>query len=432
MSFRVIIIFLACAGLALPGPPALADDPPAGLMTQEETVRLALEGNLDLRASTERMAGIRQRIRQAREFPATSIEFDFDQQVDLFDSGEQYVGFTQEIEFPTRIGLRVDAAREDVRGAEAEHRLAGWETALAAKLLYQELALARKLVALSRENMAIAQRLEEMAGEKYELGIVGKLEVMRAGVEAATAANDLSRMEKLELAARMRLNHLLGRAPEDSLATTPLTRGRLEASNLQSLIALALEQRLELKVLDSQLAAAGFQESLARSAYYPDLSFSFYRHRVDGEPNSWDIALGISVPIFGLGAISGQVAEARAEKTALDAEQAAAHARVELQVLTAHRALEDLGRQVGRYRQSILTPAEEAFSLASASYSEGEIESLELLDSRRTLQEVRQAFAESVFEYNLALIDLEQAVGSELGWEMPAEPSSPLASGEEE
>ena len=90
-----------------------------------------------------------------------------------------------------------------------------------------------------------------------------------------------------------------------------------------------------------------------------------------------------------------------------------------------------MARQVVRYRDSILAPAEEAFALATASYAEGEIESLELLDSQRTLQTVRQELAGSVFDHNLALIDLEQAVGADLGWEMPQQPISTHSPGED-
>jgi outer membrane protein TolC len=408
-----------------------AGDPVGGVLTQDQAVQLALSGNPDLRVSRERLVGIRERVRQAREYPATAIEFDFDQQVEFLHSREQYIGFTQELEFPTRVGLRVDAAEEDVRASEAEQRLSRWETALTAKAFYQDLALAQALVELSRENLAIAEQLAAMAGGKFELGIVGKLEVLRAGVERARAATDLSRLEKQEYVSRMRLNHLLGRDPEQALQTTQLARGQLDHLELEGLVRLALEHRLELKVLGRRLAGAEFQESLARSAYCPDLSFSIYRHRIDEEPNSWDIALGISVPILGLGAIAGQVAEARAEKTALGAEDDAARARIGLEVRTAYEALEELTRQVVRYRDSILAPAEEAFVLATASYAEGEIESLELLDSQRTLQTVRQELAGSVFEHNLALIDLEQAVGVDLGWEMPRQPNPTHSSGED-
>lgn len=324
MSYRVITcLFLLC--IVLPRAPVTAVEPAAGLLTQEEAVRLALEGNPDLLVSTARMAGIRERVRQAREFPATAIEFDFDQQIDFLHSEEQYIGFTQELEFPTRMGLRVNAAEEDVRASQAEHRLAGWETALAAKLLYQDLALAQELVALSRENLTIAERLAEMADGKYELGTVGKLEVLRAGVEAATAANDLSRLEKQEQASRMHLNHLLGRTPIQPLETTPLARGQL-----------------------------------------------------------------------------------------------------------AHQEVEELNRQVDRYRDSILAPAEEAFTLASASYSEGEIESLELLDSRRTLQAVRQAVIEGskVRLRPILMTELVMIFGAlplVLGNEMGSEIHRPLA-----
>jgi len=405
----ILILTISAAG------PAQTNEEDATL-TLSEVVRLALENNPDLLVLAHKLEGVRTKIRQADEFPATSIDFDFDQQITFLRSDEIYFGFSQEIEFPTRIGLRRDLARNEIKTAETQHEQSKWELTAEVKALYQRLSLSHELVSLAEENLVIAKRLQQMAEQKYRLGSVGKLDLLRAGIEAAVAANELERLQESEKELRTAINYLIGRPAEQPLLTSPFKQEEELALDVDELINIALQRRKELSVVRSRQAEAAINLSLVRSEFYPDFSIGFSRHKIAGEPDSWDITAGISIPIFGRGAIAGRVAEAEAEERALRAEARAVAARIELEVRTAFRESSQLDERVKRYRNEILAIAEEAFRLARASYSEGEIESLELLlESQRTLQDVRQTYAETVFAYNLSLINLERAVGTGIG-----------------
>jgi len=386
-------------------------------MTQREAVEMALERSPELQVSVEQLRAVRTLIQQAREFPVTSFEFDFDQQEELLRSGEAYFGFSQEFEYPTRRGLRIRLARQDVETAEVEHSLVRWETALTVKMLYQRLALAQRLVTLAGENLRISEEMLHIAREKHEAGSVGRLEVLRAGVEAATSANELRAQEQDERRVRMRVNYLLGRLPDVELITTPYRRGRPPEASLEELKAAAWRSRLELRSLGSRQTAATLQRSLARSELYPDFSVGFSRHHLAGEPDTWDLVVGISIPIFGRAAVNGRIAEAEAIGRSLDAAEEAARCRIAMEIESAFAEMLILAERATRFRDEILVQAAEAFRLAQISYLEGEIGNLELLESQRTLQETTLSYAQAVFEYNLALIDLERAVGAVIDWE---------------
>ena len=421
------ITSLAFLMLALPCAQAQTEE----VLTQAEAIRIALENNPDLQVLLHRIEGVRSGIKQAREFPATAIDLDFDGQETIFRSGEIYYGFSQELEFPTRMGLRLKLARQKVTTAENEQDLARWEVTVAVKEFYQHLALSDELVELARENLAIAERLHEMATQKYNLGSVGKLDVLRAGVEAAMARDELLTLEQEMLSLRMGLNYLLGRDPTAELKTTRFSLGGAPNGGVMRLMDAALSNRVEFKAIRSRSTEAELMKSLARSEYYPDFAFGFSRHQIGGETDSWDITASISIPIFGREAISGRVAEAQAELNGLDAEAKAVSASVELEVRDAYRQVVLLQERVKRFEEVILAQAEEAFRIAQASYREGEIESLELLESQRTLQGTRRGFAEAIFQHNLALIRLERAVGSNIGWEAGSQPASRITRGEE-
>lgn len=425
----IVIIALTVLRTALmpadPGRATSAED----ILTQQEAIKLALENNPELRISTHELTAVQSRIKQAKEFPATSFDFDFDQQERIFRSGEIYFGFSQELEFPTRPGLRVKLAEREVSAAEADYELIRWETALTVKSVYQQLSLVQNKLIISRENLSISEKLLHMAQEKFDAGSVGKLDVLRASVETATAQNELAAVENEERQLRMQLNYLLGRNPDAPLMTTLLKQWPVKTNSEKELIDTALGHRLELRSIRESLSAASVQHSLARSELMPDFAVSFSRHHLAGEPDNWDIAFGISVPIFGREAISGRMAEAQARQKALSSAMIAAEARIRTDVQAAFGELTKLGERVKRYRDVILAEAQEAFQIAEASYREGEIESLELLESQRTLQEVKQGFAETVFDYNLAIVNLEQATGIELGLENTEGNESTISSG---
>jgi cobalt-zinc-cadmium efflux system outer membrane protein len=58
--------------------------------------------------------------------------------------------------------------------------------------------------------------------------------------------------------------------------------------------------------------------------------------------------------------------------------------------------------------------AEEVRAVALAAYQEGAIGLLEYLEAQRTLVDVRQRYAQSVFDAHAALLSLEQAAGRDL------------------
>jgi outer membrane protein TolC len=416
MITQILCILILLSGNPNQSKVTLAQ-PAENVITQQEAVDLALENNPDLHVSLDQLMAIRNRIAQAGEYPSTSFDMELDQTKLITGFNEAYYGISQLIEYPTRRGLRTSLATEEVNVSESEYDQLRWELTLTVKTVYQRLALSRRQVVISKENSAIAEKLLLLAQSRFNAGSVSKLDVVRAQVEAANATDELLRYANEERYYRMQLNYLLGRRPAAPVETTPLTKGTEVKEGADELANLALTQRLEFRSLANRRSVAAVRQSLARSSYYPDFSAGFYRHQLYGDMDSWKINFGIVIPIFGRGAIEGRIAEAKAEENAVLTEVSANQARVKLEVRSAFKDLAVLSERVKLYQDEILARAEEAFRIAEATYREGEIDNLELLLSQKTLQDAQKRCAEILFAYNIGLINLERAVGSELEWE---------------
>jgi cobalt-zinc-cadmium efflux system outer membrane protein len=356
------------------------------------------------------------RVNAAKAFPQPTVAYDSDLQPGLFQfgqSGESYLGLVQAIEFPGKRGVRGRIA-----AAEADQTLADLE-AVRLDLAYEvtdafyALLLARERLRLASEDASLSGEFLAQTRHKHETGDVGQVEVLRAEVEAARADGVVRRAASEVDLARARLGLRLGRPAGQPLEI----RGALESphvppgDDLTALQERALSTRPELARLSLAVARAGLLHSQAKKTYLPDFEVGVARHRISGEPTTWDVRLEASVPLFFWQPKRGEIAEASASRSA--AEQEAEHVRrsIRLEVEEAWRRLETARDQIRRFETGILEKAEQSHEMFAFAYAEGEIEGLELIAARRTLLETRQEYAEALYESAVATAALTRAVG---------------------
>jgi cobalt-zinc-cadmium efflux system outer membrane protein len=92
---------------------------------------------------------------------------------------------------------------------------------------------------------------------------------------------------------------------------------------------------------------------------------------------------------------------------------------VEQEVRSAYADAETAMRQVAFLRDELLPEAQDAYRIASTSYSLGGSSALEVLDAKRVLLDAQSQYADALGAANDAVARLELAVG--------ASPSTPAA-----
>jgi cobalt-zinc-cadmium efflux system outer membrane protein len=388
------------------------------VLTLDQCISLALKNNHLFKSFQQELRASRARVRQANAFPQPEISYDSDLQPGFFNfkkSGESYFGISQLIEFPGRRYLRGKIAGKeyDMMGCDVD--LTRMEIVYDVTRSFYGLLLAMETKKHAEENLKMARDYFEKAAEKYRSGEVAKLEMLRAKVEAARADNQLKVAANTIKLARAQLNFFLARERFQPIQIRGDLRRQFHKLELNDLQAKALAFRPEIKKERLALKKGSLAKKHALLSYLPDVSLGVSRHRIESEPTTWDVALSFEVPLFFWQKANGEIAEANANMAAANERLKYTELSVSLEVENAYYTVVSLQNQIELFEKEILDEAETVYRMSMISYKEGKIGSIELIESRRSLVELKQAYAETLFNHQSAMAELEKLLGTPMG-----------------
>jgi len=386
----------------------------AEALSLEQCIATALERHPLILASSARHQAAVARIRQATAFPVPSIDFNSDLQPrfgDFVNSEEAYFGVSQLLELPQKRAARRKIAEQESREVETDVELVRLEVVFQVRRAFHELLLAEEKLAYARQDLELADDYLKKAQVKLAAGDVAKVEVLRARVEALSAANAVRVAVNDVNLAKARLNYHLARGHSDPIQITgPLQIPFLDLS-LGGLQAEALRLRPELRRLRLSTERETLVQARARLEKLPDLDLNVSRHRLEGLPSTWSVTVSAPLPFLFQQRQKAEIAESAANARALQRESEQARNTVLVEVEEAHVNAQKARDQILLYQKEILPQAQEVLEMFTFSYQEGEIGGIELIEARRTLNASRRSYADALFEYALAVGTLEKAVG---------------------
>ncbi|MFC2169429.1 TolC family protein [Acidobacteriota bacterium] len=408
-----ILVWLTVLSLSisLQGKPAEKEG-----LTLEQCIQVALRQNPLILSSLKQYQASIARISQAKEFAQPSLDYDSDLQPKFFNfknSGESYLGLSQSIEFPGKRTLRGKIARHESDEIKQEINLLKLDIAFQVKQAFYGFLLVQEKLKYAQENSELAQDFLEKAQLKYDAGDAAKVEVLRAQVEASQAANQVRSATNEVRLARAMLNYLLARKKYSPLEIIGELKRPFISLDFEELKKRALSFRPEIKRIEFSLKRENLKKKQGYLSYLPDLDLGVSRHRIGGEPTTWDVTLSFPIPLFFWQPKKGEIAEAQANAESLNSEEVHLKNTISLEVEEAYMNALTAANQIRLFEDEILAQAEEVYNMFLFSYQEGEISSIELIDARRTLIEARKSYADSLFNYDVALADLEKSIGQE-------------------
>jgi len=407
----------AAAAALLIGPLGLAADEGSSPLTLRQCVEISLSQNpLWLSAEEDYQASLA-RVRQAKAFPQPSVEYDSDLQPDFLDfrrSGESYFGVRQTVEFPGRRSLRGKIASLESREYLADKNLLRQEIVFQVNEAFSSVLLAKEKRGYAAHDLDLARDFLEKAKAKYEAGDIARVEVVRAGVEASKAATAVTLAENDVLLAKARLNYLLGRAKLEPLEIRGDLVRPFVSIDQEALVRRAVLARPESERAKAVAAKEERRKSEAIMSYFPDFDLGLSRHRLAGEATTWDFTLSFAVPLFFWQPARGRIAETQANIRSLQRQSEDLVNKIGLEVGEACLNARAAEEQIILFQKDILAQAQESYDLILFSFQEGEIGGIELIDARRTLLEVRKAYADALYNYRITLAALERSVGEPL------------------
>jgi cobalt-zinc-cadmium efflux system outer membrane protein len=308
---------------------------------------------------------------------------------------------------------RVEVANATLAVTEAETiRIAADVRADVRRAYYQAVGATRR-VAIAQELEAIQTRARDAAQDRFQTGAAPRLEALQASLAFAQAQNEVAAARGDLNAARTDLNALLA-YPLDAAPTLadPLEAGQLP--NLEAATQQVLAANAELQVLQKRIDEARARVALARAMRRPDPTVSA-AVTYDSPPDfvvGWRAGAVIALPIFTTG--RPEVAMAEATLNRVTADRQARVAQITGAVSAALARATAARQTVERYQIQILPASLEVEQMAEESYRVGQTGLPAYLQTLQAARDIRQRALQAGLDYQLALADLERAMGTAL------------------
>lgn len=411
-------------------------------LSMDRAIKVALENNRDLESARLEIGKADAQVDEAFGNALPSLTFNsrytytIQQQVFYFPDGDGVVhpikvgskqGLTadltlNQILFNSAVFTGVGTAETYSKISRQQLRSTASDVVLNVKKAYYGAALAKQFLDVSEALLQNAEETYKNAQALYKAGLRAEFDAIRAEVQVANQRPVVIQARDNYNQALDGLKLVLGMMPDQKIGlsdtlVSPVSTGSVapqidEANKLldeynAQLKSLALNEEVNRKFIE-----------LYRSDYLPTLSlFGTYQQQAQADklsdfefqPTSY-VGLNLSLNLFNGGKTSAQVEQAR-----VDMEKS----RVQLnQVRSALKTqLESVLRKIAYARERIessektIGQAEKGYQIANASYKAGTGTQLQINDADLALAQSRWNRLTAVYDYHVALAELEQLIG---------------------
>lgn len=322
-----------------------------------------------------------------------------------WESAESRYEIAQLVELGGKREFRYQTARLQRYAAEA-----GFE-AKQLLLLNRLLKLFAAVVA-AQENLALALDQTEVADEVYrtvaakvEAGKVSLIQQNKAEIALATAGINLERAKADFSKSKERLSILWGSTcPDFDRVVYPF----YEICQPVSVDECLSDLRDNPELVQSQMEhlAARQNLNLEKSLAVPDVTVTLGYKTLQDTGNRGMI-LGASIPFPLFHQNQGNIRKAKAEALKRHEQYVNLEHVLENRLSMAHTDLLRSYKEAEQIKATVLRAAVQSFELATEGYKEGKFEYLDMLDSQRTLFEVKERYIQALLSYHQSLADIE-------------------------
>jgi len=322
-------------------------------------------------------------------------------------------GISQTFELGGKRDKRIQVANTNAELARGQFEITVWQLTNDVKRKFYTVLLNQSLLNLATENQKTFDEVLKATAELVRAGEIAGLDLKRVEVERLKFDTDVANSERDYQVALRDLRVTLG---GDYRAMDVSAAGSLDYQpynfSLTELREKSLAARPDLKAaqLSERLADASIR--LQNAQRIPDLNLGAGIEQVPEGNNSFFFGVGFALPIHDRN--QGERAKALIEKQKAQTQQQLISNQVVSDVDKALVAFEMQKRRVELYRTGVLTKVDDIQNLTQVALKAGESSTLELLDAIRTRRETLASYYQTLFDYEMSLLDLELATATPL------------------
>ena len=305
--------------------------------------------------------------------------------------------------------------------SELDVELEKLNLALRVKEAYFNILGADRLVEVATSAVESIEANVNVARNFYEVGMNPINEVLRAEVELGNAKQNLIKFKNAARLSRSSFNTILVKPITSPVEVEDILTYEPETGDLDAYVAMALERRPEIRIIDVNLDQVDQQKRLARSGYYPQVALGYDyikegdTYAVDGSggrnANSWQVTATATWTFWEWGKTRYSVREQDSAAKQLLATRKELEDQIRLQVQEAIFALEEAELNIPTTKKAV-EQGEENLRVNEERYRAQVQTITEVLDAQTLLSQARVNYYQALYDHNLASFRLQRAMGS--------------------
>jgi len=388
----------------------------------ESLLAVAREHSPDVRVMQLEAEAARERIQPAGALPDPVLRIEFENitrngsqsaTLDPTRTGDTKYTLMQPLPFWGKRELKRELASAEAEQASGRAADTWAEVAGRIKSLYAQYWLTGQTLQLTRENIELTRRLEQIAQARYAGGLAAQQDAIRAQLERSSMDAELVGMESEFHHLMVFLNAMLSRPTAAPLAKPAALRpipARLDAARLNARL---LANNPQLSVETARLGSAEKSRELAYRNRYPDLTLGVVPMQVGSRVDAWSLMLEMNLPLQQETRRSQErESERLLEAAALRREGLGHRLQGDLEAALSNLEAARSTEQITRSR--LLPQAELTFRSALAAYENGKVDFATLLDAQRQIRNARIALLRAQASQQMRLAEIERLLGEEL------------------
>jgi outer membrane protein TolC len=270
-------------------------------------------------------------------------------------------------------------------------------------------------VQASESRVALAEALAKLAENQQKQGVGTRLDTLRSQVQLQTERQRLIQAQTQRLTALAGLGRLLDLEPAtriDLLDT--LAAPALPVTSFQETYQTGLSQRPELAVLEAREKAAENLRQAAKSLRLPTLVATGVYGSTGLQSQPWattyQLSLGLRMPLFTGGLVSAQVSRARSEQSRVQEAQRDVRAQVGFEIRVAQAELDATAHEVEVANLAVALSTE-ALTQARHRFEAGVSNNIEVINAQDELAKANDNQISALYRLNQSRADLARATG---------------------
>jgi outer membrane protein TolC len=314
-------------------------------------------------------------------------------------------------------------SRRTREGQERQYELGRQRLAVDVTRSYYQVIQQRQLLAVARQSLDRSESLRRASTARLEVGLVSKLDVYRAELQASQAQESMVRAETSLDSELERFRTLLGLSPSDPLQPEALVLPEDiddDVEPVEILIQRALQNRLDLLETRDEVGDARRTESLAKQNLLPQLDLNLgvtqfgngttYGNAFHSADRRVNVFFSTSYPLERSNEAANK-AVAQLDVTSRERTLRQRQLDVEGEVRAAVRELMRIRKSIELQRKGVEV-AEQQRRLATLRYQRGLASNFDVVDAEGSLVVARSALVGLLTSYQVAKVDLLRVTGT--------------------